>query len=91
MKKKLVLCAGRHFVPDADGSVFDHAVNPVDVDGLETEAAFMLRGVDELDLYVTGLTVACVAVINACHDKGIKLTLYHFDRDRGCYYPQSVR
>lgn len=91
MKRKLVLCAGRHFVLDAEGSVFDHAVNPVDVEALENEALFVLRGVAELDLYVTGLTVACVAVINACHERNIKLTLYHFDRDRGCYYPQAVK
>lgn len=91
MKRKLVLCAGRHFTPDVDGSVFDHAVNPVDVKTLENEALFVLRGVTELDLYVTGLTVACVAVINACHERNIKLTLYHFDRDRGCYYPQAVK
>lgn len=91
MKKKLVLCAGRHFTPMAEGSVFNHAVNPLDVVGLEAEAIFMLRGVTELDLYVTGLTVACVAVINACHEKGIKLTLWHFDCNRGEYYPQKVK
>lgn len=91
MKRKLTLCAGRHFTPGVDGNVFDYAVNPLDVEGLENEARFVLRGVTELDLYVTGLTVACVAVINACHERNIQLTLYHFDRDRGCYYPQAVK
>ena len=50
MKRKLTLCAGRHFTPGVDGSVFDHAVNPLDVEGLENEARFVLRGVTELDL-----------------------------------------
>lgn len=43
-----------------------------------------------LVLYVTGLTVATVAVINVCMGVGIPLTLMHYDRDRGDYYPQEV-
>ncbi len=91
MKRRLALCAGRHYIPDAEGAVFEHAVNPLDVEGLEQEAGHILRGCTELDLYVTGLTVACVAVINVCHKRGIKLTLYHYDRERDNYYPQPVK
>ncbi|MGN1339171.1 MAG: hypothetical protein ACI4WS_02655 [Oscillospiraceae bacterium] len=91
MKKRLALCSGRHFIPEAEGSVFDHAVNPLDVEGLEQEARFVLRDCTELDLFVTGLTVACVAVINACRERGIKLTLWHYDRERNEYYPQNVK
>lgn len=50
-----------------------------------------VNGIEELTLYVTGLTVALVAVINACRGFNVKLTLMHYDRESGTYYPQEVR
>ena len=44
-----------------------------------------------LVIYVTGLTVALVATINACLRVGISVTLMHYNRDTGSYYPQDVR
>ena len=44
-----------------------------------------------LVIYGTGLTVALVAVINACLRVGISVTLMHYNRDTGSYYPQDVR
>lgn len=43
-----------------------------------------------LMLYVTGLSVALVAAINACMRVGISLTLMHFNQATGDYYPQGV-
>lgn len=43
-----------------------------------------------LVLYVTGLTVATVAVINVCLHVGISLTLMHFNQANGDYYSQEV-
>lgn len=43
-----------------------------------------------LNLYVTGLTVALIATLNACRKQGITVTLYHYDKDSGDYYPQKV-
>lgn len=43
-----------------------------------------------LHLYVTGLTVALVAVINAAAVRGVPLVLWHYDRASGGYYPQEV-
>ena len=43
-----------------------------------------------LVLYVTGLTVATVAVVNVCIRVGISLTLMHYDQSTGDYYPQGV-
>lgn len=43
-----------------------------------------------INLYVTGLTVALVAVLNVCRNEGISVTLMHFDRESGEYYPQEV-
>lgn len=89
--KYMELCKCRHEIPQAvDGAVFDTVVNPLDVAGLDEQAKSALTGVDCLTLYVTGLTVALVAVINACRTLGIELTLMHFDRESGSYYPQKV-
>lgn len=87
------LCRGRHEIPQAtDGSIFPSNVNPLDVDGLERFASRQLIGYHckRLNLYVTGLTVALVAVINVCRKEGIELTLYHYDRESNSYYPQKV-
>lgn len=87
----MALCEGRHAIPNAtNGAIFGNTINPLDVSGLEETAFHKLEGVKALNLYVTGLSVALVAVINVCHRENIILTLWHFDRDSGNYYPQSV-
>lgn len=43
-----------------------------------------------LNLYVTGLTVAVIAILNVCRCEGITVTLWHYDRNTGEYYPQNV-
>lgn len=43
-----------------------------------------------LRLYVTGLSVALVAVLNACRGLGITVELLHYDRESGSYYSQEV-
>ena len=89
---RMSLCRGRHEIPDAiDGAVFPMEVDPLDTKGLEEVAFQKLRGVKALTLYVTGLTVALVAVINVCRASGISLTLMHYDRSSGGYYPQEVK
>lgn len=91
MKKNMALCAARHDIPQAvDGSIFGNTINPLDVCGLEETALAKLGDVKSLNLYVTGLSVALVAVINVCHRENIMLTLWHYNRDSGNYYPQSV-
>lgn len=90
-KLKMALCEGRHEIPGAeDGAIFGNSLNPLDLEGMRSSAAAKLEGVAALDLYVTGLTVALVEVINFCHAQGISLTLWHFDRESGSYYPQTV-
>ena len=92
MKENLALCEGRHQMPtEVSGAIFPHNINPLDVEGLEKSASDKLAGCTELTLYVTGLTVALVAVMNVCRQKCIKLTLMHFDRATGNYYQQPVR
>ena len=89
----MALCSGRHEIKDAkDGAIFDVIQDPTDVKGLETEAINKLASLDieYLELYVTGLTVALIASLNACKKLDIKVTLYHFDRETGTYYKQNV-
>lgn len=92
----LGLCRGRHDIPGVTEYVFDNTVNPLDVQGLQATAdkyiAQLIRGKGgcHINLYVTGLSVALVSVINACNRYSVMLTLWHYDRDSGKYYPQYV-
>ncbi len=43
-----------------------------------------------LNLYVTGLSMALVAVLNACYRLGIDVCLFHYDRESGDYFNQHV-
>ena len=89
----MALCESHHAIPQAtDGTIFGSELDPLATTELETEAYNKLKGLEvkNLNLYVTGLTVALVSVINACRKLNIKLTLWHYDRDKGKYYPQSV-
>lgn len=45
---------------------------------------------DHVHLYVSGLTVAVAEVIRYCYNHGVRLTLYHYDRNTGGYYPQYM-
>lgn len=95
---KVGLCQGRHEIEGVKAYIFPQNVNPLDTDWLESSANLVVhhlvksaRGPIELDLYVTGLTVALVGVINACRlHPEVTLTLYHYDRESGSYYPQKV-
>lgn len=87
------LCKGRHSTPTTDGAIFETEVNPLDVTALESEAKEKLANLNitKLNLYVTGLTVALIAVLNATRELNIKVTLWHFDRETGKYYSQEVK
>lgn len=89
----MVLCSGRHNIKEAeDGAIFDVIQDPTDVKGLERCALKKLLDLDirYLNLYVTGLTVALIASLNACKKLDIKVTLWHFDRETDTYFSQEV-
>lgn len=90
MKKLMGLCAGRYEIPVRE-YIFPNELDPLDIKGMEMQAREKLAGTSELILYVTGLTVALVAVVNVCRELNIKLTLMHYDRTSGDYYPQEVK
>lgn len=88
------LCKGRHEIPEVTEYVFPQELDPLDIEGMTATAEQFLedRKARSLTLYVTGLTVACIAVINAarCSRYGVSVTLMHYDRVTGTYYPQKV-
>ena len=43
-----------------------------------------------VNLYVTGLTVALIAALNVCKENKVDVTLWHYDRESGNYFPQDV-
>ena len=92
------LCRGRHEITGVRRYIFDTDINPLDPVALEWEAAeyfrqfagMRLQEQGGILLYVTGLTVALVAALNACRNLSIPVTLMHYDRESGNYYPQPV-
>ena len=91
--KRMALCKGRHDMPpEVQGAIFDCALHPLDPDKLLKEVIQYekLENIDCLILYVTGLTVALVAVMNACKMLGVRIMLMHYNKDTGKYYPQEV-
>lgn len=87
------LCKGRHSTPATDGAVFETEINPLDTAELEQTAKIQLQSLNikKLNLYVTGLTVALIAVLNVTKELNIKVTLWHFDRESGEYYKQEAK
>lgn len=91
-KLSMVLCAGRHEIPQAkDGAIFENEIQDIkDIDTMEEIATEKLSNCHTLDLYVTGLSVALVAVINVCRENDIYLKLWHYDKETNSYYQQEV-
>ena len=95
---KLGLIKGRHEIPHVEGRYIfvEDYLNPTDVKEAEGKAYSVLAGIKSvypgkhIDLYVTGLTMALIAVLNAAKRHGMTVTLYHFDRETGKYFPQEV-
>lgn len=89
---KLGLCAGRHTIDDIQGYIFEEIKDVTDVGTLFNEAYTNLKELEngKLCLYVTGLTVALIEVLNACKFLNIKVELYHFNRETNSYFKQNV-
>lgn len=62
-----------------------------ELEGTEEEDSLCIPRGLEINLYVTGLTVALVAVLNVCKQEGVKVTLQHYNRETGKYYSQEVQ
>jgi hypothetical protein len=97
------VCEGRHQIRANDGTeivnyVFGCDVDPTDVEGLENHAwkyfdeYFQANGntCGNINIYVTGLTVATIAIVNALLQMKKVIRLWHYDRETGKYFPQKV-
>lgn len=88
------LCEGRHQIP-TDKFIFPSVINPTDLNwqcevALKSMRELGIMEDKELELYVTGLTVALITVLNICKSCGISVTLLHYDRNTDSYYKQEV-
>lgn len=91
----LVLCEGRHEMPTNDGCIFAAINNVTDTEALEAEAlkrlSVLARDVEKINIYVTGLTVALIASLNACTALNKAVVLWYFDRDNNSYFLQEAK
>ena len=84
------LCQGRHAAPVKEG-IFPRTVNTFDPEMLYKEANDrMPEDCGRLALYVTGLTVAIMAVVRVCQERKIDLICYHYQGMRNTYDRQDV-
>lgn len=85
------LIRGRHAMP-VDEYVFDEIEDMFRFFDLEVKALSSVEKTsDLLVLYVTGLTVATVSVLNVAKKLGYKdVVLKHYNRDNGLYESQWV-
>ena len=99
MKKinEMMVVKGRHDIINNQGEkvenfVFDEIEDVRDVNAIQEIADKKIESVpsNRIHLYVTGLTVATIAVINAVIKHGKELVLWHYDREQSSYYPQKL-
>ena len=90
MKMILGLCEDRHQLPsEVEGYIYPKTVDPLNTI-LLSSCYIKLAHCSELHLYVTGLTVALITVLNYCASNKIPVTLYHFDNNSKNYFTQEV-
>ena len=99
-KLNVELCKGRHDTPATDGAIFEGDITEfiADPEGLQKIAVNRIEvlmaesGVSDaqMNIFVTGLSVALVAAIQACYYLSVPVILWHFDRESNGYYPQPL-
>lgn len=93
---RIGVCKGRHPIP-VDLHVYPRFVDPLNVEYLRYTAKKFFKEnackLVDLELYVSGLTVAVLAIImeaQKCENiRGI--TVMHYDCSKDEYYPQIFR
>lgn len=95
----LGLCKGRHEIKEVEKYIFDedYFSDGKKIKDLSAQVSHVINFVvanklqkQEVNLYVTGLTVALISVLNAFKVSHVKVNLYHFDRDTNTYFKQEV-
>lgn len=90
------LINNRYEIENVKSYIFSSIEDVTDVVSIQAQADawvhnHMFMNMDyHLNLYVTGLSIALVAVINACLKNKYSITLYHYNRETREYFPQDV-
>ena len=83
------LCEKRH-TGTMEG-IFPTKVECIRADLLEKRADERIpEDCDKLEIFVTGLTIAMLAVVRVCARRGIHLTAYHYEPEYHLYTRQEV-
>ena len=93
IKVAVALCEGSHPLPSSvTGSIFSKSTDMTDVDGLYQIASSEISAdVQEINLYASDVDGAeLLAVVGVCLDRGISLTVWHFNRNSGEYFADPV-
>lgn len=92
--KKMILCKQRHPISGVSEAIYPQMIDFTDLDGIDRVADMTVCWLKmdgfALDLYVTGVQYPLVSVINACHRRDVKLTLYHHNPNDDSWYSQEV-
>lgn len=89
---KIGTIKGRHEMPVTE-YFFDKEITDVfDFDFLTQHIHKRIEelNIKEVELYVTGLTIVTVSVMNVCRAMDIPITLFHYDRETAQYREQIV-
>lgn len=90
------LIKGRHAVPaDVSVFVFDADIPQAHVCDSSFLDSICIRFLDRfepsaVDVYVTGFTPALLSLVKICHQRGIKLSAYNYDREGRTFWRQEV-
>lgn len=89
--------SGRHKLPVQEYIINEEIEDVTDVDSIQKKVDKYfeenIANVDdkvELILYVTGLTLVVLAIVNACKKYGCDLVCMHYDRENDCYIGQKI-
>lgn len=92
---KIGVCKGRHEMP-CDFYIFGSEIkDPTDVKSLELEAEASISALvkdsnTRLEIYITGLTVAVIAVLKAAIKYSVNVVAMHYDIRTNKYYEQIL-
>lgn len=100
MKKnnnQLMVVKGRHRIINNEKQeitdfVFDEIVDVRNIDEMQAIADSKIASIssNRVHLYITGLTVAVITVINAVIKYNKEIVFWHYDRETETYYPQKL-
>lgn len=89
--------SGRHQLPVQEYVINEEIEDVTDVASIQKRVdkyfEEKLANVDEkveIILYVTGLTLVVLAIVNTCKKYGCDLVCMHYDRENNCYIGQKI-